>query len=1245
MIGIGAKLLGFVLMNISTKCLSREYLLNIRTSVIQTQYFNARILREIQSRLPSCCIRPINYSALTPANRKLFETLPLSTSNFQRFSALRENRRSHLVSLSGLGDNSESLVDCWRLRSAYCPNPVRGLLPFPSSFKLTSNVSAPRKVRNRSVASNLHTRSLLGVFLATQPTLHADLGPRPIRADHSTRSYLNSCCSSPRHDARTITKPRNDSLSSVRCTRSAARFPAAAVPSCCSDYWPAKGCSTRKSKSKLATPSTDVRSLLRFKLLNVRSLKSKSLLVHDDLTVHGIDVFMLTETWLTPLSGSCISECTPSGFSFLHRDRNDKVGGGVAIISRNSLAYSEIIVPHGSSFECVVARPSDSKLPLIVVIYRPPSASMSQFLSDFSDFIAKVILGKRPILVVGDFNIHVDDANDPSANSFLDILTVYGLTQHVTEPTHLSGHTLDLLITYDVVPSDISVCPLNLSDHCSVSFSLHNTLPQLAVTDTISRRNIKAIDMTKFIGCIQESGLATLPECTDDPNEIASSINSYLVSALDTVAPIRLQRVKLYRDGFLFPKKLEKMRRKKRKLEKRFRRTRSPDDLQCFKDFLRLYNRTLRTCKASFFRKKLSEMKNDPKQISKTVNSLLNRAKTIVYPSAADASELFSSYFVDKINKIRSEISPCANNVVTDIPCSKAPSFSQFHPVVASDVCALIKSSKRSSSPADPIPVPLLCKVIDTICPVITQCINSSLTKGVVPDSFKSAIVKPILKKSGLDPETLANYRPVSLLPFLSKILEKVVAKQLISHIENHSLAARYQSGFKRLHSTETALLKVTNDILCENDKGKITALVLLDLSAAFDTVDHEILLSRLETDVGVSDVALSWFRSYLSGRSQAVSCAGRTSCSRAVTCGVPQGSVLGPLLFCVYMRPLEEIMQKHNISHHFYADDTQLYLSFDPSEANQAMDRLNKCLADIRSWMSANFLKLNSEKTELLLIGHPKRLAKINNFRLTIGDSTVKPSTSARNLGVIFDDALSFKAFTLKSASAAAFHIRSLAMIRDHLPRDLTSNLCASLVLSRLDYCNSLLAGLPKCSLRPLQLAQNMAARLVFRTSRSSHVTPLLKQLEWLPIAKRIEEKTLMLTFKSINGLGPTYLSDLLHTKTSSRCLRSSDGQSLAIPLFKLRTVGDRSFCSAGPRLWNALPQFMRNKSLLCSAADPGISFSSLLHSYLKATHYYGLSPASPLLHTLTMLRVVGYPMRTESPSGSVYAIENSPA
>ena len=147
------------------------------------------------------------------------------------------------------------------------------------------------------------------------------------------------------------------------------------------------------------------------------------------------------------------------------------------------------------------------------------------------------------------------------------------------------------------------------------------------------------------------------------------------------------------------------------------------------------------------------------------------------------------------------------------------------------------------------------------------------------------------------------------MLPFLSKILEKVVAKQITSHLERNSLSARFQSGFRRYHSTETAVLRIANDILSSNDSGKVTALILLDLSAAFDTIDHEILLNRLTTDVGVSGIALSWFKSYLSGRTQVVSCADQLSSSRPVTCRVPQGSVLGPLLFCIYTRPVEQII------------------------------------------------------------------------------------------------------------------------------------------------------------------------------------------------------------------------------------------------------------------------------------------------------------------------------------------------
>ena len=220
----------------------------------------------------------------------------------------------------------------------------------------------------------------------------------------------------------------------------------------------------------------------------------------------------------------------------------------------------------------------------------------------------------------------------------------------------------------------------------------------------------------------------------------------------------------------------------------------------------------------------------------------------------------------------------------------------------------------------------------------------------------------------------------------------------------------------------------------------------------------------------------------------------GQVSQSRPVTCGVPQGSVLGPLLFSIYTKPLEQVIKRHNLLCHFYADDTQLYLSFDPADADAAITRLNSCLSDIRDWMAENFLKLNDDKTELLLIGNPKRLAKVHDFKLSIGTIIIKPTENARNLGVYFDSSLSFRAFIQKTAATATYHVRSLVAIRDHLPRDLTHRLCSSLVINRLDYCNSILAGLPQCSLRPLQLAMNMAARLVCKARRSCHVTPLLR-------------------------------------------------------------------------------------------------------------------------------------------------------
>ena len=245
-----------------------------------------------------------------------------------------------------------------------------------------------------------------------------------------------------------------------------------------------------------------------------------------------------------------------------------------------------------------------------------------------------------------------------------------------------------------------------------------------------------------------------------------------------------------------------------------------------------------------------------------------------------------------------------------------------------------------------------------------------------------------MLKKPSLDKENLSNYMPISNLNFISKLLERVVAKRLHEHLSTNSLYLPLQSAYRKFHSTETALLAVQNDIISAMDQGKVTALILLDLSAAFDTVDHTILLHRLEHWFGITGVALDWLKSYLLDRSQFVSTNGCLSEVAKLTCGVPQGSVLGPLLFTLYTVPLGSLLDKQNLHYHLYADDTQLYLNFDQASSSQSFDLLSSALSSVQEWMTNNRLLLNPSKTEPLLLGTPVQLNKFSSpsplFRLT---------------------------------------------------------------------------------------------------------------------------------------------------------------------------------------------------------------------------------------------------------------------
>ena len=321
---------------------------------------------------------------------------------------------------------------------------------------------------------------------------------------------------------------------------------------------------------------------------------------------------------------------------------------------------------------------------------------------------------------------------------------------------------------------------------------------------------------------------------------------------------------------------------------------------------------------------------------------------------------------------------------------------------------------------------------------------------------------------------------------------------------------------------------------------------------------------------------------SYLQNRSQSVIIGTHSSAPCNLCTGVPQGSVLGPLLFCLYTTPLSTVFDNSPVLPHFYADDSQLYISFSSSDSTHSLAQLSSALDSTYDWLTSNRLSVNPSKTEYLLVGTAQQRLKVISSTVSFHGNILTPSPKVRNLGVTFDSDLSFTSH-ISNVCRASFHqIRQLRQVRSSLDTNSAIILANALVSSKLDYCNSLLYSLPDSSLDRLQRVQNSLARAVMpAVKRSDHIKPALRKLHWLPISQRITFKIASLTYKTLRYKQPTYLHDLLHPYTPTRNLRSTNQNLLSVPNIK-SAIGRRSFSFAAPKIWNSLPPDIRAASSL---------------------------------------------------------------
>ena len=921
--------------------------------------------------------------------------------------------------------------------------------------------------------------------------------------------------------------------------------------------------------------------------LNVQGLSNKvdqlKLLLQSEKNL--IHVFGISETKLNEVHPDTSFEISGYQKPF-RRDRKENSGGGLLVYVKEGVCCSRRVDLEHERLECiwVEVKPINSKPFFVGHIYRPPNSTI-QWNEFFEDCIEKVLQEEKELYILGDINR--DLLKEQIQIAWNDYIEPFGLTQFISEPTRVTSESRTLLDhIYSNCPENVKsvlVPKIGLSDHFPIFLTrkMHNYTPK-GNHYTISYRSFKNFDEAKFIGDLQAAPW-NLIELFDDTDDILEAWVDLFLQVVDKHIPIKIHRVKhKTQPDWLSPDILDAM-----KTRDRHKSLGNENDYKLWRNKV---TKLINQAKKDQYQTYIENNKNKPGSIYKlfqevgagkvckkasNISSINDNGTHIEDPT--ELANSFNNFFVNIAAKLKEPIASSNHDKLKDFCKSKLPENTKFIINNIEKDKVLYQLTTLDSSKAtgiDGIGPRLLKLAAPYIADDIAYICNQSINKSTFPNKWKEAKVSP-LHKSGTH-DDINNYRPISILPVLSKILEKHVHDCLSAYLHEHSLLHKTQSGFRAQHSCETALVHMIDSWLTAMDSGKMVGAVLVDFKKAFDLVDHKILLSKLEL-YGINNEALMWFDSYLTHRRQLVSLNNSKSDFETVICGVPQGSILGPLLFLLFINDLPLCVE--NVSADLYADDTTLYDIHTSLEAIE--QNLQQSLNKLYIWCRNNGMVLNSAKTKVMLIATRQKRQKLNTSHLDLQymDETLKMISSDKILGIFVDDSLTWSHHVKHVCKKISSYIWLLSKIKHFLSQAHRVQFYKSYIQPHIDFCNIVWGNSSESNKMKIFRLQKRACRIILNYHvEDSHAA--LSSLKILSVYDRLFLRKAKFMFKVYHELTPKYISENFTRRNEmdmSVHLRSTATGCFVPPLPK-KECFKRSMRYSGCLIWNSLPSQVKS-------------------------------------------------------------------